>query len=784
MSEDGKSNDEHTSPEASITSSSNSATTNSATSSGRYGTRRAARSMSLDLASSSSSSSHRKAAPSRRRQVLRTQGANDTSHAHANVSAEDGTSSTFPAGSIPSQRAQSERSPRGYVQVRRQFLRPEITDVSQEFRDAEKFLYFAVGDDVLKSHPNMMPFLKASWYRMMQYIWSVVDTALTSPQRTDTDASSGDIANAHADSGSSGVLSTATLSAESTAEPATSSSSASEVGTTDTTATVAEASAESSVSASSSSATSAASKKRRGDLSNAALELGCTQESCRVSMNFTLIPFLYAIESMSTGSSKTHGKAKVKVAKKIGIIKSLSASLGDVRPSSESTDSPFSRTVEEFMRSTSREERAGAGAGAGAAESPKPYVMPMAPRDLMQTTKTDSYRLCLQKLFLFCLRRFIPLKYPGVEALLDVYPEFLNRDAAELKLLRDAANWFDLILHTIKSQNNKSFLIAFVPHLSEGRNAKYITGSGESQKTCDRICIFRKEGGVERVTRAPRVRKPKGQSHDSNDHFTDSDNSDIESYQHAAFVEADLVFEKPTLSPKRSIPRKRKLSNVESAAQSALPPRNHVGVNFAGLSYLELGNSDFEHAAFASPDLDYAAILGLSPAPINTQLLDLNASLNVADQRFRQVQQFNRSMLTGAGRGISNMHAANMNMGNRHQSQSLTSLDTARTLQSLHLLSFECADDGSRQAKGAQYLRNFRNILETDADQEVSRRQKDTLSRSNSNANTDGKKSSSRYTAEVFQQNSKPLIESLAYIAKSINDSKGKHDLSPASVVI
>jgi len=196
-------------------------------------------------------------------------------------------------------------------------------------------------------------------------------------------------------------------------------------------------------------------------------------------LNFTVVPFLYAFESL--GTSKSHGKTKAKVARRIGVMKALSASLACAPPSTEApstpTPNPFSASLFEFMSISSGEGNAASGAGAGA----EPYVMPVPPRDPMRASKTDAYRLCLQKLFLFCLRRFIPLKYVDTADLLQVYPEFMTRDAAELGLLRHAANWFDLILHTIKSQNNKSFLVAFVPQLSEGFNAKYITGSGESQ---------------------------------------------------------------------------------------------------------------------------------------------------------------------------------------------------------------------------------------------------------------------------------------------------------------
>ena len=84
-------------------------------------------------------------------------------------------------------------------------------------------------------------------------------------------------------------------------------------------------------------------------------------------------------------------------------------------------------------------------------------------------------------------------------------PTPLDSHAEQVKL-HSNGNWFDLALLTIKPQNNKSFLMRVIPRMAEGYKAKYITGSGESIQTKDRVLIFRVEGDCEPIKRAPRNR--------------------------------------------------------------------------------------------------------------------------------------------------------------------------------------------------------------------------------------------------------------------------------------
>ena len=112
-------------------------------------------------------------------------------------------------------------------------------------------------------------------------------------------------------------------------------------------------------------------------------------------------------------------------------------------------------------------------------------------------------------MFFYVLRQYIPLKYISTYSFLEQYPEFIDRDPIEIGKLKICANWFDLVLFTVKPQNNKSFLLQVVPCISEGHQSRYITGSGESKKTSDRVNIFRTEGNVAKVSRGWRHRVSK-----------------------------------------------------------------------------------------------------------------------------------------------------------------------------------------------------------------------------------------------------------------------------------
>lgn len=87
------------------------------------------------------------------------------------------------------------------------------------------------------------------------------------------------------------------------------------------------------------------------------------------------------------------------------------------------------------------------------------------------------------------------------------YPMFHERSVVEQERLKNTANWMMLSFYTIQPRNNKTFILNLIPRIVEGRNARYITGSGQTRPTADRVDLFRIEGNCEKIKRPPRRKK-------------------------------------------------------------------------------------------------------------------------------------------------------------------------------------------------------------------------------------------------------------------------------------
>jgi hypothetical protein len=96
---------------------------------------------------------------------------------------------------------------------------------------------------------------------------------------------------------------------------------------------------------------------------------------------------------------------------------------------------------------------------------------------------------------------------PTISSFLEKYSEFSDRNNLEQERLRNTANWMDLSFYTIQPRNHKTFIMNLIPRIVEGKNARYITGSGQTRSTTDRVNLFRSEGNCEKVKRPPRRKK-------------------------------------------------------------------------------------------------------------------------------------------------------------------------------------------------------------------------------------------------------------------------------------
>jgi hypothetical protein len=98
-------------------------------------------------------------------------------------------------------------------------------------------------------------------------------------------------------------------------------------------------------------------------------------------------------------------------------------------------------------------------------------------------------------------------KYPTIESFLAAYPGyFQNESEYEKKYLWLAANWMCILFRMITARKNKGLVLYVVPKLIEGWDAKYVTGSGQTKATANRVHIFETEGN----TKANQRGKAKG----------------------------------------------------------------------------------------------------------------------------------------------------------------------------------------------------------------------------------------------------------------------------------
>lgn len=88
-------------------------------------------------------------------------------------------------------------------------------------------------------------------------------------------------------------------------------------------------------------------------------------------------------------------------------------------------------------------------------------------------------------------------KYPALEASVHVTPY----EQGKLLQFRNMMVFAQMV---IQPANHKTHLMELVTRVCEGRHQKYITGSGETRATRNRVLIYRVEGCVEKTPRPPR----------------------------------------------------------------------------------------------------------------------------------------------------------------------------------------------------------------------------------------------------------------------------------------
>ena len=92
-------------------------------------------------------------------------------------------------------------------------------------------------------------------------------------------------------------------------------------------------------------------------------------------------------------------------------------------------------------------------------------------------------------------------KYSSLEKFLAAYEKFHDHDPSEQTILMRTANWVSAILDYIPAKKNKGLIIRIVPKYVEGIQTRYVTGSGQTHATNDRVHIYEVEGDVVRAHR-------------------------------------------------------------------------------------------------------------------------------------------------------------------------------------------------------------------------------------------------------------------------------------------
>ena len=119
----------------------------------------------------------------------------------------------------------------------------------------------------------------------------------------------------------------------------------------------------------------------------------------------------------------------------------------------------------------------------------------------MRSIKVEDERLLMFEIVVIILLSLHPekckFKYEDNYSLLAKYPEFQSIDKnVELDKLRAFANYMNFALHFITAKYNRQHVFNIVTKITDGKDVKYITGSGKTKSTADRVLIYNREGGI------------------------------------------------------------------------------------------------------------------------------------------------------------------------------------------------------------------------------------------------------------------------------------------------
>lgn len=99
------------------------------------------------------------------------------------------------------------------------------------------------------------------------------------------------------------------------------------------------------------------------------------------------------------------------------------------------------------------------------------------------------------------------MKYTTMDGFLEVYPVFQDRSSSEKDKLFHTANWMHILFQITTAKKNKGMVMDILPKFVEGNGVQYVTGSGQTQPTKDRVTVYETEGNVKPIKRQHRKTK-------------------------------------------------------------------------------------------------------------------------------------------------------------------------------------------------------------------------------------------------------------------------------------
>jgi hypothetical protein len=136
--------------------------------------------------------------------------------------------------------------------------------------------------------------------------------------------------------------------------------------------------------------------------------------------------------------------------------------------------------------------------------------------DVTTLNKEGILLYALWVVFLSELDKYITeadYKYPTVESFLEAYAgRFSDETESEKRCLWTTANWMNILFRIITARKNKGLVIQVLPKLIEGWDSKYVTGSGQTKATANRVHLFETEGNTKANHRGKMKAKKKSAS--------------------------------------------------------------------------------------------------------------------------------------------------------------------------------------------------------------------------------------------------------------------------------